>query len=173
MDMKCLFFRRKKLGRFGKNKTPMRKLILILVLFSIYSCQKKESTIESPNSGQTMASADCGSDFDLFFKEFAEDSIFQKNHIKFPLRSAYYGGDAYDELIVERVSTKSDFKYIDFTEDATAMQKETGKYTTEKIKSKNAMVYKLLGYDNGLSISYKFEIVEGCWTMVEILDEST
>lgn len=102
-----------------------------------------------------------------------KDSIFQKNHIKFPLRSAYYGGDAYDELIVEIIKTKEDFKYIDFTEDATAMQNETGKYTTEKIKSKNKVVYKLLGYDNGIMVSYKFEIINGCWTMVEILDEST
>lgn len=171
--MKCLFFRQKKLGRFGRSKATMKKLILLFVVFSIYSCQRKESTIENSNSRQAIASADCGSDFDIFFKEFAKDSIFQKKHIRFPLRSAYYGGDAYDELIVEMVSTKSNFKYIDFTVDATAMQKETGKYTTEKIKSKNAVHYKLLGYDNGIMISYKFEIINGCWTMVEILDQST
>lgn len=151
----------------------MRKFILLFILFSVYSCQRKESTMESPTIGQTIESADCESDFDLFFKEFAKDSIFQKNHIKFPLRSAYYGGDAYDELIVEIIKTKEDFKYIDFTEDATAMQNETGKYATEKIKSKNKVVYKLLGYDNGIMVSYKFEIINGCWTMVEILDEST
>lgn len=151
----------------------MKKLVSIFVLFSIYSCQRKDPTIESSNIEQTITSADCESDFDLFFKEFAKDSIFQKNHIKFPLRSAYYGGDAYDELIVEIVRTKSDFKYIDFTEDATAMQKETGKYTTEKIKSQHKVVYKLLGYDNGIMVSYKFEILNGCWTMVEIVDEST
>jgi len=150
----------------------MKKLILIFILFSIYSCERKESTIENSNVNQKIISTYCESDFDVFFKDFARDSVFQKKHIKFPLRCSYYEDISSNEFVVE-IKTKDDFKYIDFTEDSTAMQNETGKYTTEKIKSKNKVAYKLLGYDNGIMVSYKFEIINGCWTMIEILDEST
>lgn len=78
MDMKCWFFKRKRLGRFGISKSSMRKIILILVLFSVFSCQRKESTIESSNIEQKIKSADCETDFDVFFQEFAKDSVFQK-----------------------------------------------------------------------------------------------
>ncbi|WP_026706556.1 DUF4348 domain-containing protein [Flavobacterium soli] len=150
----------------------MRKTTLIIFFLAAISCQRKES-ITTSNVKQTIETADCESDFDAFFKEFAKDSVFQKSHIKFPLSSAYYGGESYEELILDTIKTKEDFRYIDFTEDATAMQSETGKYTHEKIKSKNGLVYKLLGYDNGIMVSYKFEIINSCWTLVEILDEST
>ena len=33
--------------------------------------------------------------------------------------------------------------------------------------------YKLLGYDNGIHVSYRFELIDDCWLLVEILDEST
>lgn len=151
----------------------MKKLVSIFVLFSIYSCQRKDPTIESSNIEQTITSADCESDFDLFFKEFAKDSIFQKNHINFPLSITYYADESHEELIVETIETKSDFKYIDFTDDVNAMQTETDKFTTEKVKAKTTATYKRLGYDNGIMISYKFEMINGCWTMVGILDEST
>ena len=151
----------------------MRKLIFLFMLFSIYSCQRKESLNQHFIADKVIKSGDCPTDFETFFKDFAKDSVFQKNHIKFPLSSAYYGGESYEELIVDTIKTEADYKYINFTEDATAMQNETGKYTTEKIKSKNVVMYKLLGYDNGIMVSYKFEIINACWTMVEILDEST
>ena len=151
----------------------MRTIILVLVPFFIYSCQGKESKIESLNIEQTVASANCEPDFDVFFQEFSKDFIFQKNHIKFPLSVAYYADEYHEELIVETIETKSDFKYIDFTDDVNAMQTETDKFTTEKVKAKTRATYKRLGYDNGIMVSYKFEIINGCWTMVEVIDEST
>jgi len=171
--MKCWFFRRKERGRFGTSKPIMRKRISIFIFFSIYYCQRKESFDEDSNIEHTIESTECESDFDLFFKEFTKDSIFQKNHIKFPLRASYYEDIASNVVVVDTIKTKYDYKYIDFTKDTTAMQNETGKYTTEKSKSKNKVVYKLLGYDNGIMVSYKFEIINSCWTMVEIVDEST
>lgn len=151
----------------------MRTITLIILFFALISCQRKDSTIENLNVKQMNETVDCESDFDAFFKEFAKDSVFQKNHIQFPLSASYYGGESYEKLIIDTIKTKADYKYIDFTEDVTAMQNETGKYTTEKIKSKNGVGYRLLGYDNGIMVSYKFEIMNGCWTLVEIIDEST
>lgn len=149
----------------------MKKILLIVSLFSLYSCQKKES-VSYP---ETIKSKDCGaSDFNTFFTEFAKDSIFQKDHIKFPLRSSYLDYEShYNKSIVELIKDKGSYRYIDFSDDENAMQYETGKFTTQTVKSRTKATYRLLGYDNGIRVTYEFEFIDNCWNMVAIIDEST
>lgn len=53
------------------------------------------------------------------------------------------------------------------------MKKEHDKYTVEIEKLDSMVKYLHLGYDNGIMDTYTFKLIDGCWYMVEILDEST
>jgi len=153
----------------------MRITFFLSVLFLLFSCKendrkndlelKKENLITSKKSLE---------DFDLFFKKFSKDSIYQKERIQFPLKCKTPDEN---DLMGEKNKTKliniSNFEYIDFTQDSLAMKKETDKYTIEKKEKKGYMIYSRLGYDNGIYELYKFKLIDGDWYLIEIENLST
>ncbi len=146
----------------------------LLLVCSFISCKQKpeipeisESKLEKPMK-DTAADAE---NFDVFFKKFSQDSIFQKKRIKFPLKTAYYE-DVTEDMTVHYVK-ETEITYIDFTKDALAINKETDKFTFKIEKTTNGMIYKRIGYDNGIYISYIFSLSGNSWFLSEIKDEST
>ncbi|MBF4463665.1 DUF4348 domain-containing protein [Flavobacterium sp. LC2016-12] len=140
----------------------MKKLFLFAFIFFFINCKKdlkskKESLL----------------DFNQFFEKFATDSIYQKEHIKFPLKCLFYDNANYEKLETELIASKSDFRYIDFSKDSKAMNQETDKFTIEKEKIKQGLIYKRVGYDNGIYQLYEFKVIENCWYLIKITDEST
>ncbi|SNY94786.1 DUF4348 domain-containing protein [Flagellimonas pacifica] len=115
---------------------------------------------------------DCGEIFDAFFERFAKDSIFQRNRVKYPLEWFYYK-DVTDKAPTMEIVEYGSSNYVDFTKDKEAFNNEYDKYEVEIEKKENHNLYKLLGIDNGIHVTYKFNLIDGCWYLVEILDEST
>ena len=114
----------------------------------------------------------CNETFESFFDTFSSDSIFQKNRVKYPLKELYADDLESSKMKVNLINI-SNYRYQDFTVDKNAMNNEYGKYTIEiDKKSESSVHYKHLGYDNGISITYKFNLIEGCWYLVEIEDMS-
>ncbi len=69
----------------------MQKQFLILVLFvSFWACKKKESNLTS-NAPQTVV---LPSDFEAFYEKFHTDSLYQLQHISFPLKGIPMGADS-------------------------------------------------------------------------------
>ena len=167
------------------DKMKQMKVIIIsyLILF-LLGCknkftntdsQEKDSTV-SANIEKTQLFKSCNESFDEFFERFAKDSIFQKNRVKYPfkyLSSEYDFEKRKDTINTEFILNKDNFSFIDFTEDKNAMDKEFDKYTVDIEDLDSIKNYRLNGYDNGIRITHKFKIIDGCWYMVEILDEST
>lgn len=172
------------------------KIIIILSLILCLSCKNKiadtnsqekisttsisdentKNKIEIKDYTNTQSFKNCNETFEDFFKQFGQDSIFQKNRIKYPLQysvSDYDYSSNKDTLGIELIQRKN-YNYLDFTVDKDAINNEYDKYTFE-IKKVNDTIthYEHLGYDNGIQVSYKFKLIDGCWYMVEILDEST
>ncbi|AWX45128.1 hypothetical protein HME9304_02138 [Flagellimonas maritima] len=173
--------------------TKIKLTVFVLIMLGASSCKQESnnkdassSTIGSPVLSEKVANQkeekeqiikpieipkDCNQTFETFFERFAKDSVFQKNRVKYPMKWFYYE-NSYDELKID-VMENGKFYYIDFTEDKDAMNKESGKYTVSIDKKSNHVDYLLKGYDNGLMLTYKFNLIDGCWYLVEILDEST
>ncbi|MBE9491200.1 MAG: hypothetical protein IMY67_12955 [Bacteroidetes bacterium] len=164
--------------------------ILALLFISCANNQKKVNLIKENSSiedtllelktdklakdimkDSVMSPKDCSLIFNEFFEKFSKDSLFQKSRVKYPLKWSYYR-ESYEKLTIEHIEQK-DFIYIDFTEDKNAMQKKSGKYEVVIEKSKYEVNYLLKGYDNGIHMNHIFKLVEGCWFLVEIIDEST
>ncbi|WP_437398704.1 DUF4348 domain-containing protein [Flagellimonas lutimaris] len=171
----------------------MKNIVLIsLAICCTVSCKQKasknkEQTMDSIDSVKTVLvnesekqvetvpqvmAKDCNQTFDTFFEKFAKDKIFQKNRIKYPLKSIYYTDVIDDEPEVEYIDYES-FDYIDFTKDKEAINNEFDKYEVQTEVNENNSLYKWLGIDNGIHVTYKFNLIDDCWYMVEILDEST
>lgn len=151
---------------------------MIFVLTLLLSCKKSEETVASQVKKPThtiakthVSQEECDADFDVFFRKFARDSIFQMKHIKFPLKDSYPSDD-YSKTNTDYVALK-DCEYFDFTKDKEAYKKETDAYSVKDIKNQDTVFYNWRGVDNGIYIDFKFVFTNGCWQMVEISDHST
>ena len=161
------------------------KIILISSVILLLSCKNKTTDISSKeknsdsvkiekinDSTKTQSFKNCDETFEEFFGQFAKDSIFQVNRIKYPLKWKYLNDVTDEELTIELVKYGS-FNYIDFTNDEEAYKNEYNKYSIDIDKNKDQVLYTLHGIDNGIYVIYKFNLIEDCWYLVEIEDEST
>ncbi|MFD0863374.1 DUF4348 domain-containing protein [Sungkyunkwania multivorans] len=121
-----------------------------------------------------LTPAPCIDDFEKFFERFASDSVFQKDHIHIPLEKKYYD-DPYEsvEIITAYIYENKLPNYMDFSQDKEAMFKEVDKYYIEKECTDNRVVYKNMGYDNGIYCEYVFKKIGDKWYLTNILDLST
>ena len=108
-------------------------------------------------------------DFDVFLDQFSEDKNFQNSRIVFPLKFSTYPENE-DKIKIKYLEKLS---HIDFGDDENAMERDYDKYTVE-IKKKNdtIILYKRLGYDNGIDQKFYFNKRGSEWYMVAIDDFS-
>ena len=156
----------------------MRRIFLLFALTSLLlNCkeEKKNEIISQKKELEknTQIEEECFQDFEQFFKNFSKDSIFQKSRIKVPLKCISYDYESSEEPIIENITKVTNFKYINFSKDSSAMKKEYDKYKIEKEKTKDGLIYKRVGFDNGIYMSYEFKLINDCWFLVSIIDEST
>lgn len=153
---------------------------LVIIMTLSFNCKRVDINIEKANAPvaiadsvvkQTTTVEECDSDFDVFFKKFAVDSVFQKSHIKFPLKNSRLDDD-YQNIIREDIPL-SKYTFIDFDIHKDAMKQEFDKFNVEVEKHKDSVFYFMKGYDNGIMTEIKFSYDGSCWKMVEIIDEST
>jgi hypothetical protein len=156
----------------------MRRIFLLFVFTSLFlNCKEAERKEMTPQKKEVKKNIqieeECLQDFEQFFENFSKDSIFQKSRIKLPLSYISYDYESSEEPIIENITNITNFKYINFSMDSSAMKKEYDKFEIEKRKTKDGMIYKRVGFDNGIYISYEFKIIDKCWYLIKITDEST
>lgn len=138
----------------------MKKIVFIVVIMFALSCQK------STKNDDTKL-INCPQDFETFFHQFSNDSIFQKNYIKFPLTVSYYNNT---DLIKRKIKSTDDF--ISFLNNKKAINIKINKFTTETFIAKKEYYYKRIGYVNGTYITYQFKKINDCWYLITIIDET-
>lgn len=168
-------------------------VVITLIIFGLCSCKnetkqqkvnsntitlndensKDDSQKEGNSTISNVIVKDCNQTFEEFFEHFSRDSTFQKSRVKYPLKFLYNDYEIDSIIVVKKIMSKNDYKYLDFTDDKNAMNKESEKYTVDIEKLDSIIKYRHLGYDNGIMDTFTFKQIDGCWYMVEILDEST
>lgn len=156
----------------------MKRAFLLFALISLFlNCKEEKKNEIKPKKKGTekniQVEEECLQDFEQFFQQFAKDSIFQKEHVKFPFKYYFHEDIMSDNFSTEIIKSNSFYKYIDFTKDQKAMEYEYDRFTVEKIETKDTVIYKRIGYDNGINIQYKFNLIDGCWYLISITDTST
>ena len=155
----------------------MKNLILIYLGLLLFSCDKREdktTEVLAPEKHFKDAYNEgrCDTDFDIFFKKFQSDSIFQRQHVKFPLKNTYLNSDG-DYEVLRKDITILNYRFLDFTKDEEAAKAENGAFTIHIEKQKDSVFYRTRGIDNGIHADIKFAFIDGCWHLVAIEDSST
>lgn len=112
-----------------------------------------------------------GESFDDFFIEFMENQEFQKSRILFPLHSVTVHMET-EKLDTAKIE-KAQWKYNDFKMLRTGIQVRQFDNFDRKLRESDERVISLIGSDNGVLYSYFFKRIEGRWTLIRILDESS
>lgn len=153
----------------------IRQVILIVSFIVFISCNTdvNKVAIKQELSSDIIREQReiCDANFDVFFGKFKNDSVFQRNHIKFPLKDSHLDDD-YDKVLISQM-TYSNYTFIDFNSHKNAMKQEYDKFTVEIKKEGDNVSYLMRSYDNGISTDIKFNFIDGCWFLTEIKDTST
>ena len=120
---------------------------LILLIIIVASCKSNQQ------------SKICEADFDMFFKKFANDSVFQKRHVNFPLTSYYNESDSLKHYEV----SENNYTFTDFTNDKTL-------YDVSTDIKKDSVVYTRLWRESYGAMTFKFSRINNCWMLVEYRD---
>lgn len=146
-----------------------RILILVMSVFLFTCCMNKSSKIESNNKSKTdsivISSANHEVSFKSFIDKFSSDSTFQKNHIKFPLKTVINGYN-FEESDSIYYQTEQTWKYVNLNK-----RKVYVNAIDCKIDSLSNSVT-LLGIDTGVKLIYHFRKVDNTWFLVQIEDSS-
>ena len=153
--------------RFENLKMVKGVIAMSSVLFLLFGCKDNES-----GSQGLQNELFCDADFDVFFEKFRSDSIFQKNHVRFPLQMTYPDPER-DLHIVREDIPEAEYSFSEFKNDKEIGDTGNGTYQIDIIKKKDSVYYQMNGIDNGISTKATFILINGCWNMVEIADTST
>ena len=126
------------------------KLHLAFVLL-VFSCQ---------NSQSEKSVAD--EDFTIFFERFSSEEKFQISRIQFPVKSKILNTDTGKFEV--KILSKSEWFYTYFS-DSKYLKSFHQQGSEEKV---NIQVE-----DTGVSVDYIFQLANGKWYLIEIVDEST
>jgi hypothetical protein len=156
----------------------INKLILILLFVLFCSCNKNSQNKTEIGEAEKDTiflvenqPKEAKEDFQSFFIQFQQDSVFQLTRIEFPLTDSIYESGAYmddfgnvvDLSNREIIINSGEWEYDDF------------KMFYRKIISKiseNKYNVELHIEDTGVRINYIFELDNEKWFLVEIKDES-
>ena len=134
------------------------KKLLYIVLIIFCSCVNKI------NQNNTL-----DKDFDVFFKKFASDSIFQKKHMDFPVIE-FYSDEDFPLDIMERTIDEETFVFEDFTKDNVANKKVKDAYEIILKKKKDSVFYQRKGINNYIDVTYCFFFQNNSWYLIEVKD---
>ncbi|KGO91560.1 hypothetical protein Q766_16960 [Flavobacterium subsaxonicum WB 4.1-42 = DSM 21790] len=114
----------------------------------------------------------CEVNFDAFFKAFVKDSLYQREHIKFPLLLHYYENSA-DTLITEYVGRDNYQHFLKLPQtdfQSYAKSKINYKHEIDRNKDTVTCIYKAI--ESEQTLNYKFSYYNNCWYLVDIHDYS-
>jgi|688.fasta_scaffold466526_1 hypothetical protein len=162
-------------------KTNILFFILVQIGLIMASCRhKQEKTNATSNFSSNDAKniddsiryqSDNFSNFNHFIKRFSTDSVFQVEHIIFPLKITTLI-DPVDETYNEDLMEIVDFSFIDLpiTEEDNPVD---GYYTIISHKQADKILVILRHIDMGIHIEYIFTLHQNKWFLKEMRDEST
>ena len=156
----------------------MKLYILPVLLIVLASCNGKpeqrvaeqELSEEVEEVHMPVVNAEVNDEFREFLHRFSTDSLFQREHVQFPLKFTH------DNPAGEKDSTFTVSKKIYASVDlVTPGEDPFGNITqaVTKMMGDNNAVVTVLGEKGGIYIEFFFELVNDKWTLREVIDSST
>lgn len=120
-----------------------------------------ESYYEKVPKGTLMYDFSNNETFESFIEKFSLDSLFQESRVVFPLKKKYLNENSRE---VEKLVDAKDWWRV--------VLEATDNYTMRYFKKRkeNQGIVEFKGIENGINISYIFELRDGEWFLVEMED---
>jgi hypothetical protein len=141
----------------------MRHFSTLLLLCFIISCK-----LQSPETVTTNQKIE---NFDIFFEKFTNDSVFQKQRIKYPFKMAFFEAELENPEI--EYYDNSNITYLNFKYKPDYAKREIDAYTQQVKFYKDTARIELRGVDNGIFIDVDFITINGIWFCLQLIDTST
>ncbi|HMT53181.1 MAG TPA: hypothetical protein PKD16_19635 [Saprospiraceae bacterium] len=141
----------------------MKYLLSIIIISFIFSCKKPKIVTTSSGQGKE--------NFDTFFEKFKNDSVFQKQRIKYPFKMAFFEAELENPDI--EYYNKDNITYLNLKYKEEFAKKEIDAYTQDVKFYKDTARIELRGVDNGIFIDVDFIPINGIWFCIQLIDSST
>lgn len=115
----------------------------------------------------TLLNENSDYEFLTFLLEFSKDSIFQKQHIRFPVLSYYADSDNDYDTAVDTLN-KSKWKFIDLEDEIGTLLV----HDNPMIESKHR-TFMIRGIETGIYVNFYFQLVNEEWELIKLEDLST
>jgi hypothetical protein len=143
----------------------MKKLILLITLIigTLMGCSDNASKTAVEKKAGTLKKAAVSepADFDVFFKKFKCDSVYQKAHINFPIKITV----TEDERDSVTYIKKDKWQYVRLTNNKEDIYKKNQ-------SNKNSLTIQYTVEDTGILMSFDFTYIEGKWRLTSATDSS-
>lgn len=115
----------------------------------------------------------CDTDFDVFFKKFRSDSLYQKEHIKSPLKAGYYEETKEKEVykVEEHISYANMDRMLVLPSKEVSMTEQLD-FQESISQIKDTMHYSFNRQGTFRIVSYSFVLEKDCWFLLKIFDDS-
>ena len=146
----------------------MKKLFLIVTCLFLFGCTSKNANQNSIPAAPVKQSDTTQENFDVFFKKFQTDSVFQKSRIEFPLKSTTIDEDGNSKKSISKDEwIKNKWTFIHFF--ATYKSKEIIKKTS---LGQTKLEINFQVEDTGIERHFLFVKVKGKWELNSVEDLS-
>ncbi|AXG73996.1 hypothetical protein DVK85_06960 [Flavobacterium arcticum] len=109
--------------------------------------------------------------FKTFFEKYAQDSIFQKKHTRFPLKYSFMDFNGFGNRFMREENFTS-INYKDYKSEAKKIDSLSPKCKIVIKKKKDTIFYKYIGIENGINVNHTFVSDTSSWYLIEIKDLS-
>jgi len=148
--------------------------LLLIILLTACDDNVINSTSGQSNEAQTPtipAREAIDNNFNDFIDKFSADSTFQVSRTKFPLKTKWYDLDNDRDSLIYK--DKSSFEMTDFRKKKATSEYDQWEQKIEVDKNNTSATIEIRGIENGITVDYLFEKINGAWMLIEIDDSST
>ncbi len=135
--------------------------LFILIVFFFYLLQCACSNTKTNSSGNDLNTEN----FELFYNQFKEDSIFQLERIKFPLHGKYMDDERAGQQTDNFIWTKENWKIL-----YTNVSLNPEIYTTNRITKRNKMLIITTSIEGNFNFEETYELINSKWYLVYLVD---
>jgi len=154
----------------------LRNVFYILILLVIFLSCKKEKNISIeigknlPSNTEVKVSKQVDNDFNVFFKLFNQDSIFQMSRVDFPLKIKTLDGE-YE--LINQIVKKEEYRITEFLIGNTQTNHEYDNFKQDIVLGEEEVIVSWVGIDNGIAVEFMFKKNNGKWMLITYVDHST
>jgi hypothetical protein len=156
---------------FEKNENPESTEMFLIdfkkEMAEKFAFKKVNKKWYLTRSGKATFATLPDSEFIAFLINFSKDSIFQLNHITFPLSESFADSEKDYEIVTTEIKS-TDWEYWKLTDDPNKLM-----VLSNIQKGNNYRTLFFRGVENGISVKYTFKKINKTWKLIRLEDYST